>query len=807
MSNTSRVLGFVLAFTVGVAFTINPMSPATRLVNATTARTITMEVPQYFNPFDATKVAEVAAKRAAEMTKDENTKIVDNNLLIRTVQFLNKVKVDKLDVHINDGKIIKAIVNIDASVINNCIQKTPVTENVTPVAVEGLIADGNQRAFVMTYWHSRDAIYKAVQDKKTRAQVLEKLVAHYNQYKGVVINNTGLTANSMKLYFKTLLNDGQKFLIAEDMLKIISFIEAVEKKDGVSYGSVAAKKSIASLLGNAKKNVETVNATLVIPTPSPTPNPNATATPAPRNGIVQTTAYPNGYKFDPPVTVTTMRFYGPQVKFLPGENIDNNVWTKAYESYLGIKLKSKFTVTDFTQYDLKVTTSIATDTLPDIMPIYTTLFFRVADSGRAKDLKPYYDRYLDTELKDMMQKENGGIAFNTCYRNGILAAIAAPTQSSPNMMWIRQDWLSKYGLSWPKNINEALKIMKTFSKKNAGAPMAPETFAFPLMAYSMQSGFSNAFGAYSNIWISDGKDGLMRSDISTKWKPVLKTMQDMYDQGYIDPSFSLSNSSTIAYQMTQQQFGFDFDPSYAPDGTLNNSVKTNKKAVWKSGIIKDTNGNPALMQVNSRINGFTCVNKKSQYPEALMFIANLYGDLMNGAGTKYQKYHDIKGSDGVTYNTFFYPLVGMSFPYLDDSAMIDDAVKAKDNSKLTGAQLGILDSMKSWTDKKSVNGWGIWAIYNPLGSIKTQREIITNKLTLPDKGWGPETPTWLNKGPDLMGNNMQYFVRIIRGDYTVDGGFSSWTSYFNNNGGKTATSEINTWWKLEGKSVYNKVVN
>jgi len=525
--------------------------------------------------------------------------------------------------------------------------------------------------------------------------------------------------------------------------------------------------------------------------------------PPPKATIVATTQYEKGYKFDPPVTVTLIRYYGPQVKFVNGENIDNNVWTRAYESYCGVKLKSLFTVTDSSKYDLKVTTSIATDSLPDIIPVYTTLFFRVADSGRLMDLKPYYDKYLDPSLKDSMEKVNGGISYKTCFRNNILAALAAPSEKGGNMQWIRQDWLDKYNLKWPANINESLSIMKLFCQKNPGAPTSPQTFAFPITAKTVGNGFENAFGAYMKIWMDDGNGGLVRSDLNEKWKTVLNILSGLYADNYIDPNFTLASAADIDSQMTSQQFGFMFGAKTSPDGTLYNTISYNPKAVWKSGLITDENGAPAKVSQGTRIGGFTSVNKKALYPEALFFIANVFDDLMNGIGIEFRKYHDFKGADGINYDSFFYPFIGWYYPPIDFPKVIGTALKTKDFSKLTGEQLGIIDKFDLWLKKKDAYGWRLWAILAPGGSAATAQQIIDNNYLYPDRGWGPETQAWIDKGPDLYNIQDQMFVKIIRGDMTVDDGFNQWVTYFNNNGGAKATEEINAWWISTGKAVFD----
>ena len=181
-----------------------------------------------------------------------------------------------------------------------------------------------------------------------------------------------------------------------------------------------------------------------------------------------------------------------------------------------------------------------------------------------------------------------------------------------------------------------------------------------------------------------------------------------------------------------------------------------------------------------------------------MFLANIYGDLANGIGVNYKKYYNEVGSDKVSYDTFFYPLVNMSIPVEDNSSKISTAMKTSNFSKLSGTQLVLAGRMKEWIEKKSIQGWRIYAALKYKGSANTRNESIINNLTVPENGWGPETPTWISKGPELYMYTQNTFNQIIRGDISVDKGVATLKQYFNANGGAEATTEINAWWKAEG---------
>ena len=529
--------------------------------------------------------------------------------------------------------------------------------------------------------------------------------------------------------------------------------------------------------------------------------------PATKSAIVKTTQYENGYKYDPPITLTTIRFYGPQVKFQQGDTISSNVWTKAYYDYLGIDLQSVLVVTDYKDFDMKITTSMTSDTLPDLIPVYTTLFFRMADNNKLADLKESYDKYLDPNLKILMEKEYGGIAYKTAFRKGILAALSAPPGRGGSMLWIRQDWLDKYNLPWPKNLTETLSIAKTFAAKNPGAPDSPQGFAFPLTAVMGDiAPLANAMGAYYGIWQDDGKGGISYSSLDPKWKPVLKLLADMVMNYQLDPTFNTINGSTLETCMFNQQFGVVFGSSTSPDGNLYKTIERNPKAVWKQDVIMKEDGTPSLCQNGTRVGGFTCMNKRSQYPEAVMFLANVYNDLTQGVGIEFRKYHDFYSeSDKVNIDTFWYPVIGMSYPPVKNGRVIADAVKRGDTSKLSGEQLGILDKFKQWETKQDPYGWRLWAIQKAGGSAETIDLIVDNNWIYLDRGWGPEVQAWVESGPTLTDKNNTFFLSILRGDLSVEDGFNQWVSYFNKTGGGEATTQMNDWWSTIGKKDFKAI--
>lgn len=105
-------------------------------------------------------------------------------------------------------------------------------------------------------------------------------------------------------------------------------------------------------------------------TPSATETATATESPAPTEIPKMD---PLG-KYDTPIEVTTASIVYPTTTYPEGDSLDSNVWTKLYEEKLGIKTKHIWTAPE-EQYQAKMTASIASNDIPDIM-LVDEIFFQ-----------------------------------------------------------------------------------------------------------------------------------------------------------------------------------------------------------------------------------------------------------------------------------------------------------------------------------------------------------------------------------------------------------------------------------------------
>jgi len=515
-----------------------------------------------------------------------------------------------------------------------------------------------------------------------------------------------------------------------------------------------------------------------------------------------------GWKYEPMATVTAFRIKGTQIKLPEGQDIEHNVWADAYREYLGIDLKHVFVVPSSDIYDTKVNQALAVDNLPDVMPIYTTLFYKMSDAGRLCNLKSYYDKYASEDIKYWMEKVNGGIAYKTCYRNNELGGLAQPSTQGGSTLWIRKDWLRNVDKEWPTNFNETLDVMRAFRNDDPNKNGKKDTYGMMLNSgLGGLSAISAPLGAL-NGWVDvNGGEDLAYGYTMPEWKEVCRVANGLYNEGVIDPEFIQKNNDMINSDYAGQVLGLTSEAT--PDGQINRAVEADPNCDWGWDYIRDEEGNIAISSAGTTTASFTCASKKSNYPEAAILLTNIWEPLIMGPE---QKYHDFVAEDGVRYDSFFYPAFGFGGP--EDygyrcwekvsSALIaekngDTAKRDEIMSTMNGEQKGYYERSYPWYIDNDPSGWRMCGIYGPGGVMEKNKEALELEPYYADRHWGAECDAWIKYGPNLHSKHIEYFSKMIIGETKIDEGFDKWVTYFKTAGGQECTDQYNEWWDAEGR--------
>lgn len=518
-------------------------------------------------------------------------------------------------------------------------------------------------------------------------------------------------------------------------------------------------------------------------------------------GVPTTAAVDPMAKYSPAVTVSVIEATSSTRKYPEGDSYESNVWTKGYEQDLGIKFEYQWVV-DQAQFNDKLNVSIASDDLPEMMNIPYNQFYKLAKAGKLLDISQLFTKNANALIKENAEKANK-FAFNNCTVNGKLYGIAKdPEITTGGFLWIRDDWMKKLNLTAPKTADDVIKIAKAFVEQDPDGNGKKDTFGLGMSKDIWGGGmdmvgFANAYHAYPKIWIQ--KNGKLEyGSIQPELKTALQKMQGMYKDGLLDKEFTLKGAWDKAPDTIKaSQTGMIYGPGWVPYWVLTDVIKDNPQATWTPYPIPSADNNPAIYQLDARVNTVACLTTKAKNPEALLKMMNFAVDKLYGEKTLERKYHDENGIE-----TFFFSKIDGTVPEpfnwcRQPAIKVTEALKTGDATKLNPEQKGYYDRAKVWQDSKDTSGWGSFAIFGPGGTSLLGNEAYDKKAYFLNKFTGPDTTTMISKKSNIDSKENEIFTNIIMGA-SIDE-FDKWVKYFNDQGGVLITKEVNEWWDAQAK--------
>ncbi|MFD0674728.1 extracellular solute-binding protein [Cohnella sp. GCM10027633] len=496
--------------------------------------------------------------------------------------------------------------------------------------------------------------------------------------------------------------------------------------------------------------------------------------------------------YAPPIEVTAVRPITEGTKFAEGDAIDNNVWSRAYESELGIKVKYDWT-TPAGQYDQKLNISIASNDLPDITPVNAAQLKRLIEDDQVEDLTSLYDQY-GSELTKKILSEDGGNALKSATFGGKLYGL--PGMSSglgqTHVLWVRTDWLKKLGLSEPKTIDEVANTAKAFVTGDPDGNGKPDTYGLGISKdifgfYAGMDGFFNGFHAYPNAWVKDASGKLAYGSIQPEAKSALQKLQEMYKDGLLDKEFGTKDASKVNESANAGKLGL-FYGYFWNVGWLQDGKNANPDMEWKPIALPSVDATPAKAQVPFAISTYYVVKKGAKNPEAAIKLLNFDLEKMWGATAEPEVYNVNK--EGIA--TFGYALLYGEAPRKNLDAYLDvtNALASNDASALNPEEKGYYDNIVAYRagDNKL---WGNELMYGPEGSLSVIDGYSKGGNLVNDAYFGAPTQGMTDNNATLQKLQLETFTRIIMGGSIED--FDKFAKQWNDLGGKIISDEVNEW--------------
>lgn len=506
-------------------------------------------------------------------------------------------------------------------------------------------------------------------------------------------------------------------------------------------------------------------------------------------------------KYDPPITITYLRPWGPDVKFKSGEDQDNNVHTKWALDKFGIQLKNQWIAPSTNNaFETKLRLSLATnEKMPDIISYRGdfTLVRELIDSGRFLDAGELFDKYAGQVWKDAMNEDP--TVWYPYMEDGkrIGIPILDYAYNGDPVMWIREDWMQKLGLSAPKTLDDLEKVMDAFTNGDPDGNGKKDT-------YGLAIGFKNwintwmsdagwIFGAYGtmpNQWNKTADGKLEYGSVNEGSKKALATLQSWMSKGYLPTEAGLYDETKAAEDFTAGKAGIVVGPHWMPAWPLEDVKKNNKDAQYKAYPLPAGPDGKVGRHGTSNSNGVVLINAEMEHPEAFFAYQNYLfeqyanpqvgGEFENGLAEGYdwvtvdgQVKTDAASTGGYAPEKYTLTFDGARIPSLNMQVL----------SKLANGE----EATTPFEKKLKMS--------TPQPMLEAAKIVQEQKdSVLPQMFTGAPTKT-MQTSNDILGKmEKDTFSQIIYGKAPVDS-FDKFVEKWKSSGGDKITQEVNEWYQ------------
>lgn len=505
-----------------------------------------------------------------------------------------------------------------------------------------------------------------------------------------------------------------------------------------------------------------------------------------------------------PITMTIGIPVDLSKAFPEGDSYENNVWSRAYEEELGIKLELAFTAANT---DDKINTLIATGDIPDLLCVNSAQLKMLSNSGLIRD--DLYDVYMANAgegMRTIIEGVGGDAAIPSATYDGKMMAIpilnTSPGEEVP-VLWLRTDWMQKLGLEDPQNWDDLYKIIDAFVHQDPDGNGVDDTIGLTFSKDLWNSNFQmdglfNVFGSYpkKNFWVDDpNEEGkVIFGAFADETKAALEVVSKMYADGLIDAEFAVNDNSAAVQQVASGKCGVVIGAVWDTNSVLYTSNDEDPNADWHALPMVGLDGPTTKVTGNYPIIRYMVFNKDFEHPEAVIKMINLqFKKCFSDDSTQeiYDTYiEDASGNSG--FAAFqIYPW-GIFLPAVKNEMAADEIV----NMGLSSDEVDIWAKPFAKYVEGYANGdaslWRWYRFFGPDGGHLITGKYITDDLYYMNRYYGPTTDT-MAESMSLIGDLVnEMFTKIIMGEETVDA-FDTYKAQAEALGLTDMTEEANAW--------------
>lgn len=512
------------------------------------------------------------------------------------------------------------------------------------------------------------------------------------------------------------------------------------------------------------------------------------------------------------IEVTYMHKLNGTEKYLGDDNINDNVYTRCYADDLGIKLNYVIAAAgdDYTQ---KLTMAIASNDLPDLIDLPPEEFSELANAGMLADITEAYDTCASDLLKQTIEVD-GGIQLASAKVDGKLYGIPqlSAADGTCDLLWIRTDWLENLGLQAPTTMDELIEVARAFRYDDPDGNGVDDTWGIGFQQSIVTEegaspgsfeGFFAGYGAYACAWVKGDDGKIVYTGINDGMKDALAQLNQMYQDGLIDPEFGVKDTVKLSEDIASGKIGMFYGLEGMPWGACKSNIENNPDADWQCYPIVSATDEPAKPITYVRIVRYYAANANCEHPESLVKLANVFQEKINSIDATEE-----------TLNTFGVdPDTGINFAEYAAFAMdpaiqkcntyyaeIKDTLEGKTTvDEIHPEAARYYNVIKNFIDNgmdkgKDSLGWNYYKFIGPEGSWNTIiNDYKANDKLVQSVFFGAPTPTMSTNLSALNKMQAETCVNIIMGTQPADS-FDEFVSNWKSLGGDAITEEVNEWY-------------
>lgn len=500
--------------------------------------------------------------------------------------------------------------------------------------------------------------------------------------------------------------------------------------------------------------------------------------------------------YDPPIEMTSVISVDATVKFTEGNDINDNIWTRAYRDLLGIDISYQWVV-DASMYDQKLGLSVNSGDIPDVFKVSPAQLSLYQEAGLIEDLSSVFDAEASANTMDILNQDP--VALKSATIDGKLWGIPLTDASvaTAAVLWIRQDWMEKQGIQAPTSMQDVLEIARRFTEEDPDGNGVADTIGLCIDkdlfgAIGDLAGFFNGYHAYPRIWYE--RDGeLVYGSVQPEMRAGLLALQSMYAAGEIDQEFGVKDVNAMSETIANGKCGMEYGAWWNPYHPLNLSQANNPDAYWAAFAVPSADSQPAFSQYTSAIGSFLVVRKGYEHPEALIRMVNFWTDNLVGSesdAVRQMFLGDINNPDVVLYK---YTPVVLWEPNaaIDAGTNLREALANHDPSGLNLEGQWRYRIIQAYFEQGIKEAWVEVATNGPNGSSSILLNIAKEGGML-NQFYGPPTPTMATTLPTLQSMESEMITKVIMGQpiSLFDEFVQNWSSM----GGTEIGAEVNAWY-------------